>query len=220
MKLFDATSGTKLTTLDAGLGIAMIVRQGGNAIAASLLGNLWLYDAGGTLHHTLVFNGQIFSFALATDGQVLFVGGAWLRHFRVSDGTEILPPIHDGRNGGAADTLQVSPDGRYLAAAVGDGVRIWRLTDATAVVTLPGEATFLAFAPDGRRLAVSHERAVHIYAVPEGERVVTLAGDLGRERVAYSSDGRWVAVSGPRKDIVAQRTSRCSTLRRASRSVA
>jgi WD40 repeat protein len=122
-----------------------------------------------------------------------------------------------GKEGGVLD-VAYSPDGRWLAARGVEVVRIWdaagKEVHALRVPhpTIVGIRGSLAFSPDGGRLAVSgivtdsnQQRRVvlHVFEVATGERVFAMerawsgVDGIGTP-VAYSPDGKWLALGGQR----------------------
>ena len=78
--------------------------------------------------------------------------------FRVGDGAHVRA---FGRQGQGVASVDVSPDGLWVAAAgMGKGVTIWRTADGTHVKTLkehPGPASDVRFSPSGDRLCAGYE---------------------------------------------------------------
>jgi WD40 repeat protein len=102
-----------------------------------------------------------------------------------------LPPL----------TLAYSVDGKYVAAAAKNLIKIWDATSGAEIKRLPGPSHmvhFLAFRPDGRQLATaSWDGLVTLWDVDSGKKSHVLRGHKDRAiGVAYSPDGRRLASSG------------------------
>jgi WD40 repeat protein len=103
-------------------------------------------------------------------------------------------------------SLDLSPDGRLLAASNTDGVRLWELTTGQTLRFLPiGNCRSAIFSPDGRCLITTGERGLAVWNMQITRRgnVDQLHLDLPRfigsgQPFAYSSlcgDGRQIATA-------------------------
>ncbi|MBI5491200.1 MAG: PD40 domain-containing protein [Deltaproteobacteria bacterium] len=95
-----------------------------------------------------------------------------------------------------AEDLAFSPDGVLLAAAANQKTLIFEVSTGDQRLALAGAAA-IAFSPDGRRLAAAHSwktAKLLMFETTSGE--VVWEKDLGRTigSLAYSPDGRWLAV--------------------------
>jgi WD40 repeat protein len=155
--------------------------------------------------------GPVAFVSFSPDGQQLFSGSpdatARIWDLKRPPGT---PRVLAAETRGPVFSLVYSPDGRRLAATLGNQVRVWdsRTWQAEALQQQhPGQArlpTRLAFSPDGKRLAVGRiDGAVDLCDVASGERVVRFepAGApevhpsrRGVTALAFSPDGSTLAV--------------------------
>jgi WD40 repeat protein len=110
--------------------------------------------------------------------------GRELRHLRATSGT--------------ASSLAFSPDGRYLANGLEDGVMLWELAsdrEATQIRAHESGVTCVTFSPDGKRLASgSTDQTVRLWELASGREVMRLQGhESGVGSMAFSPDGRYLA---------------------------
>jgi WD40 repeat protein len=124
---------------------------------------------------------------------------------------------------GIIQSVAYSPDGKWLATAarLSDkkldvaGVTLWNAVDGKEVWVRqapPGRFLSVAFSPDGRSLACASDvrsikvpGTVKVWEVASGREILTLqahawsgdSGALGVSNVAFSPDGKRLAISGP-----------------------
>src|SRR5258708_32984953 len=117
--------------------------------------------------------------------------------------------------------LAYSPDGKYLAGACGNHsgadageVKIWEASSGREVATLGGYTACLwsvSFSPDGTRLATASGRyatgkpqdahgEVRVWDMIAGQELISLREEATVFGVAYSPDGKRLAVCGTNKD--------------------
>jgi WD40 repeat protein len=93
---------------------------------------------------------------------------------------------------GFVHAIALTPDGKTLAAAVGDGVTLFRL-DAPDVRPLPVTGHSLAFSPDGTRLLTATPTGVKLWEAATGRDIMTLGGPWSRggntSRIAFAAGG-------------------------------
>jgi WD40 repeat protein len=145
----------------------------------------------------LPHDGAVTALALASDGARLASGDArgGLKLWSVREGRAIaeVPTV----TAQPVAALAFTPDGRILASAQGESIRLWAIPDARPLATLDGHVAAvraLAFAPDGRTLAsVSDDRSVKLWSMPEG-RLRTTIREHGEplRAVAWTPDGATV----------------------------
>jgi WD40 repeat protein len=97
-----------------------------------------------------------------------------------------------------------SPDGRYVAEAVYDDIRLWdtqtgemvRLLDATPPIVTPADG--LAFSPDGSALARNdYNHNLWVLGTADSSLLADYTSVSGSYSVVYSPDGQWLATPGP-----------------------
>jgi WD40 repeat protein/tRNA A-37 threonylcarbamoyl transferase component Bud32 len=99
--------------------------------------------------------------------------------------------------------VEYSPDGRRIAAASGETVKVWDATSGRELLNLRGH-TFavngVAYSPDGHHIAsAGWEGAVRIWDATSGQELLTLSGHNDQVgAVAYSPDGRRIATGAGR----------------------
>jgi len=151
------------------------------------------------------------SVAFSPDGTLLASCGssslqAWLRLWRVSDGTLLRSILTASDVSGNRLPLAFSPDGVQVAAVVNrTNVGLWRVSDGTPVRALRGSnggsINSIAFSPDGARVAVAsgirgQDVGVHVVRVADGtlEHSIVPDNDYGVEQATFSPDSTLLAV--------------------------
>ena len=209
--LFDALTGVKRSTIDPGRGYATLVAHRGDAIAASLLEDLWVLTSDGVQSQHLQIFPQVYSLALAPDQSTVVSGGidGSVRRFQTSDGAELSPALVPVSQD-FVNQVEVSPDGQYLAAATVEGAHVWSNVDGSLASDISGSATTLAFAPDSHSIAIATATAVEIHAIPDGHAIASYPSSS--VALAYSSDGSKLALSPDGTTVVVVDTATGGTL--------
>ncbi|WP_051467209.1 WD40 repeat domain-containing serine/threonine protein kinase [Actinomadura oligospora] len=152
------------------------------------------------------------SAVFSPDGSTLAVGvftfgngAAIVSHVRVWDVTtrRLLFSTPD-----AGDFVEpaFSPDGRTLAYGGRSGIRLWDVArrQPTGSIGTHGSIKSLAFSPDGNAIATtSAKNRASIWDLPAGRLHRDLPGGVAG-KVAYSSDGRYLATSAEQGDSTVQ----------------
>jgi WD40 repeat protein len=142
--------------------------------------------------------------------KILFVG--WMGVFFVTSAAQVRRP----RSPSAANTVVLyrtiritgndeanavsfSPDGKMLAAALGDGtVRIWAVGDGRLLRSFKAatRAMKVRFSPDGSLLATSNMGPISLWRVSDYQLLKTLSAADGKEEFlndfTFSPDGQFV----------------------------
>src|SRR5436309_11755475 len=99
--------------------------------------------------------------------------------------------------------MAFSPDGKAVASAAGDCVKVWELGTGREVAAIRGHAASqevmaVAFSPDGALLASGGcDTTVRLWDVAAGQERAVLRGHVsGVRSVAFSPDGRTLASGG------------------------
>ncbi|MFI5679372.1 nSTAND1 domain-containing NTPase [Streptomyces cellulosae] len=136
----------------------------------------------------------VYSLALSGDGHTVATGSA--------DGRVRIWSLPNGRlrhtlpGHGTGEEAAFSPDGRTLAVATGEVVRMWDPVTGrkSGDLTIHGGAIRgIAFSPDGRTVAAASATTVRVWDVATGRRRHGFTGHPDPESVAFGPDGRTVA---------------------------
>jgi WD40 repeat protein/tRNA A-37 threonylcarbamoyl transferase component Bud32 len=169
--------------------------------------------------------------AFSPDGAWLAIGaGPDVRVCEVATGRQLLAL---GGGPGAVADVAYSPDGRRLAAArQGGTVQVWDTATGQELLQLVGHTGgvySVSFSPDGNRLAsasggvnrggVRLPGELKIWDMLTGQEILTLqGGEAQAPSLAYSPDGRRLAVSGDRDVLIWEGAATASDTLREARS--
>ncbi|MFF5257975.1 protein kinase [Actinomadura viridis] len=198
----------------------IVVRPGGRSfVIADLEAQIKLWDPAARRWFSLDdgTGGQVNAMALSPDGRILATGRGHLVYAsdKPADGrvqlwdldkrTSIRPPLFS--SGEQVTALAFSPNGKTLAAGIGQTVRFWNVSDRKPLTPpisgLTSTVNTLAFAPDNRTLAIGANKATTLWDVRERRQIGTpLAGHGGLvTSLAFSRDGRTLATGGHDKVV-------------------
>jgi WD40 repeat protein/serine/threonine protein kinase len=147
---------------------------------------------------------HIVTVAFTPDGQTLITGGKPIRFWDPRTGKEQTTRIQDA--GESAVRLAVSPDGKKLAAALGNySVVLFSLETGAEEFRLKGhkdEIFGMTFSPDGKTLATaSWDSTVKLWHVASGEPLLTFKSKFGVSwSVAFSPDNSMLAFGSGRAE--------------------
>jgi WD40 repeat protein/serine/threonine protein kinase len=167
---------------------------------------VWDMDPGATLPVLHGHSRSVYPVVYSPDGRWLASGG-WDATMRLWDAMT-GEPCAALRHPGTVYDLAYAPDGTWLVSA-SDGDNRLRIWDAGTgrvrrEIQVSGSnfREALSLRPDGKRMAVtvheSGENHVRVFDVASGERLFSAAGKC----LAYSPDGRWLAVLTPDEKTV------------------
>jgi WD40 repeat protein/serine/threonine protein kinase len=170
---------------------------------------VWRFSAQTDPHVLRGHGSYVYPVAFSPDGR-WFASGSWNGTVQLWDASHWQPTGSISNLLGFVASLAVSPDGKHLAVRTGPGiVSVWeiaslrRLVEIKSAGVYPAFVNTIAFSPDGavlvwgegnglRRWNWATERELPPFTPPvEGTRLV-----------AYSPDGRHLAVAGSGPDIV------------------
>jgi dipeptidyl aminopeptidase/acylaminoacyl peptidase len=99
---------------------------------------------------------------------------------------------------GRVNWLRFAPDGKVLASAGQDGVRLWNLATGKVQYHLKVPATPIAFSPDGKLLAfVGEGKAVCLWEIATGKPVRRWDSEQeATTTLVFSPDGAYLAAGG------------------------
>jgi WD40 repeat protein/predicted Ser/Thr protein kinase len=157
------------------------------------------------LQRTLTgFTDYVLSVAFSPDSRWLASGsGDTIKLWDVNTGQEVRSLR---AHAWYVTSLAFSPDGQWLASGSEENeqhaiINLWDPVSGRAVRTFTARAGWIedvsvAFSPDGRRLASAsrYDSTINLWDAASGRAVRSFTGQSGNRSLAFSPDGRWLAV--------------------------
>jgi WD40 repeat protein/predicted Ser/Thr protein kinase len=187
---------------------ALTFASGGRRLASISTGDMfggsdgtarvWDVDPDATLPVLRSHTRAIYPVAVSPDGRWI-ASGSWdgtVRLWDAATGEPAAPPLP---NAGTVMSLAYGPDGSWLAVLAEDRLRIWDVGTGrirNKEMQVPG-GTHVSVHPDGKRLALTvadpqnNKSHLQVCDLASGESVFSAEG----RSLAYSPDGRWLAVT-------------------------
>lgn len=199
-RVWDAATGRELLTLSghtARLQYAVFSPDGTQIATASddNLAKIWDSSTGKELFTLAGHNGGVPSVAFSPDGKILATGGddGQTKLWEVASGQELLNLTG---HTGSVYIGGFSQDGMRLFTFGLDGtMKVWDLSPGREALTLLKTGYFAAYSPDGTTLASGGDGQLKIWNATSGEELFSLPIKSIIMRVAFSPDGKFLAVA-------------------------
>jgi WD40 repeat protein len=180
--------------------LASLSSEGGLGSAGDGSARVWDLDPGATLPVLRGHTRSVYPVAFSPDGRWL-ASASWDTTVRLWDAATGEPCARPLRHPGIVTGLAYGPDGSWLVSGnYGDNrLGIWDAATARFRREISGPTgtfRFVTVSPDGRRAALTvfeqqrHKHYLQVYDIASGAMLLSAQGGS----LAYSHDGRWLAV--------------------------
>ncbi len=199
VRVWDARSREHQLTLSGHTGPVVALAwstDGKRLVTASRDGTAAVWDAGGARIQSVSHGAPVVDAALAADGEQLITVGAdnHAQQWMVKTGDPVKSATDE-----PASAVTVSPNGRHLALAGKDAIRVLDFATGETQATCGGYAdtvTNLAFSRDGKLLAAaSRDQTARVWEISTGETIAVFPHRAPVTNVAFRPGGRHLATA-------------------------
>ena len=111
------------------------------------------------------------------------------------------PATHVLAHRGPVNALAITPDGKEVATAGDDGVKIWSLPDGQLLLSLGASGALdLAITPDGKTLIACSDKQYSLWTIRTGKLIRQMPLEHKAVQANISPDGRYLAVESAGRD--------------------
>jgi WD40 repeat protein len=195
LHIWDATTGSPGVVLPAQVSAFAFSPDGGRLVTAEGKEvHVWAPATGKELLRFRTKGSFLSALAFVEEGQTLGVAG-WDGNVEFFDALQARPTRKFPLRIGEHSAVGFSPDGRRIAVAADDEVRVLDVATGSVKRRWKGPLLYIsqvAFSPDGHRVAASgHDGYVRVWDVEDGRELQRLRGHAAAIRtLAWSPDGR------------------------------
>jgi hypothetical protein len=174
---------------------------------------LWDTGTGKLLHQPQGVNIAGRDASFSADGKLVATGGhdGFIHLWQAATGKEerrfSLEPFRPDEGLPFVDAVRISPDGKRLSAVArfdrGTQIRVWDAATGELLTSRVFEGDgFEVFTPDGQSITKRVREGIAIQDTVRGKNLVTIPGVVDEVPIAFSSDGKLVAL--PLRSVVVE----------------